>query len=313
MPLPPLVYHPDYVTPLPPGHRFPMPKFGLLADHLTRLGLAPHGFDAPRPVLRDDLLRVHQPEYVDAFMRGTLDRDAVRRIGLPWSRGLVSRTTRAVGGTLLTARLALAPGNPTGLACHTAGGTHHAHAGFGSGFCLFNDLAVAAATLLSEGAVDQVLILDLDVHQGDGTARIFADEPRVFTCSLHGARNFPARKAISDLYVPLPDGMTDDAYLRLLRGDDTMPGWRGVEWLLEQVEPDLVLYDAGVDVHIDDKLGRLALTDAGIFERDRHVLERCRAHGVPTACVIGGGYGPPPILARRHAILHHAAAEVAAT
>jgi acetoin utilization deacetylase AcuC-like enzyme len=210
--------------------------------------------------------------------------------------------------SLLTARLAIDPANTTRLACNTAGGTHHAHRDFGSGFCIFNDLAVTAAVLLQEGAVDQVLILDLDVHQGDGTARIFADEGRVFTCSLHCPSNFPARKAQSDLDVDVPEGVGDDAYLRLLN-DGNGRDFHGIDWLLEQTEPDLVLYDAGVDPHGDDRLGKLALTDDGLFERDSTVLRTCRAHGVPAACVIGGGYDRDhTALAKRHATLHRAAA-----
>ena len=299
----PLVFHPDYVTPLPEGHRFPMPKFGILRDLLVEEGVAEESqFVEPTPATREQLQRVHDADYIDAFYSGALDRDAVRRIGLPWSEGLVKRTVTAVGGTIRTVELALDPSG-AGLACNTAGGTHHAHRGFGSGFCIFNDLAVAAADGLARGLVQQVLILDLDVHQGDGTAAIFADEPRVFTCSVHCAKNFPARKVPSDLDVPLAPEVGDDEYLGLLR--DTLPR------LLEAVEPDLVLYDAGVDPHVEDKLGRLTLTDTGLYERDRFVIERCRSHGIPTACVIGGGYHDDHrVLAGRHATLHRAAAAV---
>ncbi|MEL7088230.1 MAG: histone deacetylase, partial [Planctomycetota bacterium] len=275
-------------------------KFGILRDLLLDEGVADRTqFVEPAKATRVQLERVHDADYLDAFVSGKLDRDAERRIGLPWSAGLVNRTITAVGGTIRTTELALAHG----LACNTAGGTHHAHRGFGSGFCIFNDLAVAAAEALHRGWVQQVLILDLDVHQGDGTAAIFADEPRVFTCSVHCEKNFPARKVPSDLDVPLAPGVGDDKYLRVLR--DTLPG------LLENIEPDMVLYDAGVDPHVDDKLGRLSLTDAGLFERDRYVLESCRADGIPTACVIGGGYhADHRTLASRHAILHRAATAV---
>ena len=297
----PLVYHPDYVTPLPEGHRFPMPKFGMIRDLLAAEVAAPSWFHRPTPATREQLERVHTPSYVEAFISGTLDRDAVRRIGLPWSEGLVGRSITAVGGTLMTAELAL--GSPAGIACNCAGGTHHAHPNFGSGFCIFNDLAVAAADLLARGRVHQVLIVDLDVHQGDGTAAIFADEPRVFTVSMHCGKNFPARKVDGDRDVALPVGTGDGAYLAALR--DELPR------LLDRVEPDLVLYDAGVDPHADDKLGRLALTDAGLAGRDRYVLEACRADRVPVACVIGGGYHDDlAVLARRHTILHRTAAGV---
>lgn len=295
-----LVYHPDYVTPLPVGHRFPMPKFGILRDLLVDEGVSTAAqFHVPIPATRAQLELVHAPAYVQLFISGSLDRDAVRRIGLPWSAGLVNRTVTAVGGTIRTVELAL----QHGLACNTAGGTHHAHREFGSGFCIFNDLAVAAAEMLHRGVVQQVLIIDLDVHQGDGTAAVFADEPRVFTWSVHCEKNFPSRKVPSDLDTPLPPEVGDDEYLAVL--ERTLPG------VLERVEPDLVLYDAGVDVHVDDKLGKLELTDAGIMARDRYVLQSCRAHGIPTACVIGGGYhADHAVLARRHSILHRAATAV---
>ncbi|BAM05139.1 histone deacetylase family protein [Phycisphaera mikurensis] len=290
------------MTPLPPGHRFPMPKFGHLHDHLAAVGLlGPGNLHRPEPAAVETLGRAHDPAYADAFLSGRLDRDALRTLGLPWSAGLAARTVTALGGTVLAARLALRHG----LAANLAGGTHHAHRGHGAGFCIFNDLAVAALTLLEEDAVDQVLIVDLDVHQGDGTARILRHEPRAFTLSVHCASNYPARKARSDLDVPLPDGLGDAGYLRVLGHGDEASGFRGLGWLLEQVEPDLVLYDAGVDVHADDKLGRLAMTDAGLRERDRAVLEACRGQGVPVACVIGGGYGDDRVaLAQRHGILH---------
>ena len=299
---PPFVYDDAYVTPLPPGHRFPMPKFGHLHDHLRAVGLLTDAnLHRPEPAGPGLLHRAHEPAYVEAFLGGRLGRDALRTLGLPWSEGLATRTVTALGGTVLAARLALRHG----LAANLAGGTHHAHRGHGAGFCIFNDLAVTALALLAEDLVDQVLILDLDVHQGDGTARILADEPRAFSCSVHCGSNYPARKADSDLDVPLPVGTGDAAYLAVLERGDPRSGFGGLGWLLEQVEPDLVLYDAGVDVHADDKLGRLALTDHGIRRRDRFVLDACRGHGVPVAAVIGGGYGDDRVaLARRHGILH---------
>ena len=277
-----------------------MPKFGLLRDLLVADGVASADqFHEPIKATREQLERVHAPAYVEAFIRGTLDAAAVRRIGLPWSEGLVNRSITAVGGTIRTAELAL----QHGLACNLAGGTHHAHASFGSGFCIFNDLAVTAADLLARGLVQQVLVVDLDVHQGDGTAAIFADEPRVFTFSMHCDKNFPARKVPGDRDVPLPVGLDDDGYLRAVRAE--LPP------LLERVEPDFVLYDAGVDPHIDDKLGRLSLTDDGLAARDRFVLETCRGDGVPVACVIGGGYlDDRARLARRHSIIHRVATEI---
>ncbi|MGB0768229.1 MAG: histone deacetylase [Phycisphaeraceae bacterium] len=296
----PLVYSPAYVTPLPDGHRFPMPKFGILRDLLIAQGVASEQqFYCPDIGSFDLIASVHDPAYVRAFFDGTIEHDAVRRIGLPWSEGLVERTRTAVAGTLLTCELAL----EHGLACNTAGGTHHAHRTFGSGFCIFNDLAVAAQTLLIRGQVERVLIVDLDVHHGDGTATIFRDEPRVYTFSMHCEKNFPAKKPPSDLDIPLDKGVGDDRYLDILH--------RNLPRLLDEVEPSLVIYDAGVDVHLDDRLGHLALTDQGLYDRDRYVIETCRSHRVPTACVIGGGYDADHNkLANRHATVHRAAAAV---
>ncbi|MFN3165875.1 MAG: histone deacetylase [Phycisphaeraceae bacterium] len=293
----PFVYSPDYVTPLPDGHRFPMPKFGILRDLLIERGVAQPGqFHRPRIASFELIASVHDPDYVRAFFDGTIERDAVRKIGLPWSEGLVTRTRTAVAGTLLTCELAL----EHGLACNTAGGTHHAHRQFGSGFCIFNDLAVAAKTLVDQGKADHVLVVDLDVHHGDGTATIFHDDPRVFTFSMHCAKNFPARKPPSDRDVALPPGIGDHEYLDTLQ--------QHLPELLERVEPDLVIYDAGVDVHKDDRLGHLELTDEGVSQRDRYVIEQCRSHAIPTACVIGGGYDADHTqLAWRHATVHRAA------
>lgn len=296
----PLVYHPDYVTPLPPGHRFPMPKFGMVYDILLSDGVAEPGWFYQPDIAPLDLLEcVHTPTYVAAFCEGTLDARAVRRIGLPWSEGLVRRTRTAVGGTVLTARLAMSHG----IACNTAGGTHHAFSGHGSGFCIFNDLAVAARTLQVDGVARRILIVDLDVHQGDGTAHIFADNPDVFTFSMHCERNFPFRKQRGDLDVLVDEGIGDDGYLAILE--------RHFPDLLAAFNPDLVLYDAGVDVHGDDRLGKLNMSDAGLWKRDEAVLGRCLANGFPVACVIGGGYDTDlKRLARRHTIVHRVAAEL---
>ncbi|WP_228040906.1 histone deacetylase [Nodosilinea sp. LEGE 07088] len=277
-----------------------MPKFRLLCDRLLRDGvITSDQIYQPGEPPQHWLEFVHHPAYVNAYRQGTLDAQAQRRIGLPWSTALVKRTCTAVGGTILTAKLAL----EHGLACNTAGGTHHAFPDHGSGFCIFNDLAIAARVLQQQGHVNRVLILDLDVHQGDGTAWIFRDDPNVFTFSMHCHDNFPARKQASDLDVPLALGMEDDAYLNCLA--------QYVPDLLAQVRPDLVLYDAGADPHRDDLLGKLALTNTGIYERDRYVLHCCAQAGYPVACVIGGGYGKSmPDLIFRHSLLHRAAAEV---
>ncbi len=271
----------QHVVTLPPGHRFPMGKYGRLRSELVARGLvaAADVHDAD-PVSRRDLERVHAPAYVDAVLTGAVDPRMQRAIGLPWSPALVARSLASVGGTLSAARAAL----QDGLAGNLAGGTHHAFRDRGAGFCVWNDLAVTAATLLDEHAVRRVLIIDVDVHQGDGTAAIFADDPRVFTLSLHGARNFPFRKQRSTLDVELPDGTGDDAYLAALA------------LALEQglaCHPDLVLVQAGVDPLRGDKLGRLALSHAGLRARDRSILALTHRLGLPTVLTLGGGYAEP--------------------
>jgi len=267
----------------------------LLADAVA----LPSQFHLPEPPLREWIELVHTSDYVRAYCEGTLDAKAQRRIGLPWSLALVNRTCIAVGGTILTVRLAL----EHGLACNTAGGTHHAFPHYGSGFCIFNDLAIATRVVQRLGLAHKILIVDLDVHQGDGTAFIFQGDPSVFTFSMHCEVNFPGIKQQSDLDVPLPVGMEDDAYLQTLAA--YLPD------LLSQVQPDLILYDAGVDPHQGDRLGKLALTDRGIFCREMQVLQTCISCGYPVACVIGGGYADDfNALVHRHSFLHRAASDV---
>ena len=296
----PLVYHPLYSAPLPSSHRFPMAKFKLLHQLLLGRNLVQdQQIHRPLSISRRDLESIHDRDYHRDFCRGTLSREAQRRIGLPATRPLVHRTWLAVGGTLLTARLAL----DAGLACHLAGGTHHAHPGFGSGFCIFNDCAVAAAVLLLQNVVQQVLIIDLDVHQGDGTAACFQAEPRVFTLSVHAQSNFPLSKVSSDLDIPLEDQTEDAAYLAAI--GDQLPH------LLDRLHPDLVLYNAGVDPHRDDRLGRLGLSDQGLLHRDRLVLDACLRRNIPVATVIGGGYDELAPLVERHALIFRAAVEQA--
>jgi acetoin utilization deacetylase AcuC-like enzyme len=296
----PIIYHQDYVAPLPVGHRFPMQKFRQLYELLLADNVAhSEQFHIPERPPQNLIELVHTPSYVQAYCEGTLDPKAQRRIGLPWSPALVNRTCVAVGGTILTAKLALSQG----LACNTAGGTHHAFPSYGSGFCIFNDIAIASRFLLKLGIVEKILIVDLDVHQGDGTAFIFQSDDSVFTFSMHCEVNFPGTKQTSDLDVPLPVGMEDDAYLQTLAHH--LPD------LLSQVKPDLVFYDAGVDPHIGDKLGKLALTDTGIFRREMQVLTTCVGAGYPVACVIGGGYADDiQSLVWRHSLLHRAASQV---
>jgi acetoin utilization deacetylase AcuC-like enzyme len=293
----PVVYHPNYVTPLPDQHRFPMPKFKLLHELLLKDGIITRESTHQPEIASHDILRlVHTADYVESFCNGTLDPKIQRRIGLPWSEGLIKRTCTAVGGTLLTVKLAL----EYGICCNTAGGTHHAFPDYGSGFCIFNDLAIASRYLLASGLVKKILIVDLDVHQGDGNGFIFADDDRVFTFSMHCEANFPYRKQKSDLDVPLPIGLDDDGYLQILASY--------LSDLLTQVKPDIVLYDAGVDTHVSDRLGKLCLTDTGIYRREMQVISTCLAYGYPLAAVIGGGYSTNlQELVYRHSLLHRAA------
>jgi acetoin utilization deacetylase AcuC-like enzyme len=299
MPLP-LIYHDDYSPAFPADHRFPMDKFRLLHDHLIDSGVTTDAqLIRPEICPVDILALAHDPAYIWRYMEGDLSREDQRRLGLPWSEDLARRTVRAVGGSLLTAEMAL----QHGLACHLAGGTHHAHYDYPAGFCIFNDLAVISHYLLQSGRVGRVLIFDCDVHQGDGTARILADTDDAITVSLHCEKNFPARKARSDWDIPLPMGMGDDAYLKVV--DDTL------NYLLPFYQPDLVLYDAGVDVHKDDALGYLQLTDDGVARRDEAVMRHCLGRNIPVMAVIGGGYSKDrQALARRHGILHHSAQRV---
>lgn len=298
MPLP-LIFHDDYSPPLPPGHRFPMEKFRLLRDHLVASGLTTdQALLRPEPCPRDLLVLAHDRIYVERYCTGDMSREELRRLGLPWSPQLAQRTVRAVGGSLLAADMALRHG----LACHLAGGTHHAHHDHASGFCIFNDLAVIALSLLESGRVGRVLIFDCDVHQGDGTARILEQVPDAVTVSLHCEKNFPVRKARSDWDIGLAPGLGDADYLKVV--DDTL------NYLLPLYQPDLMIYDAGVDVHRDDALGLLNLTDEGLAMRDGAVIEHCLGRDIPVVGVIGGGYDKDrALLARRHAQLHFSAAE----
>ena len=275
-----------------------MAKFARLAEVLIEEGLAPDGFHRPEPAAFETVAEAHDPAYVRSIFDADAPREVERRIGLPITPSVALRSRAACAGTLLAARLAL----QHGLACNTAGGSHHAATAHGAGFCTFNDVAVAAKNLLAEGAIRTALVVDLDVHQGDGTAEIFAGDARVFTFSIHAAKNFPARKVAGDRDVELPDGTEDDAYLAAL--EDVLPE------LLEDLRPDLVFYNAGVDPHRDDRLGRLSLSDDGLARRDRYVLEQCLSRGRPVTGVIGGGYDLDiDRLASRHATLHREAAQ----
>ena len=294
----PIVWDDKYSPEFPESHRFPMKKFRLLKDWVDLYVPATQLF-SPKPCPVDVLLETHDPGYVRGFQLGTLDPKVIREIGLPWSEGLRDRTILALGGTIRTCELA----KTHGLASHLAGGTHHAHRDRGSGFCIYNDLAVSSRYLINKGLASRVLVFDCDVHQGDGTASILAHDPNTFTCSIHAEKNFPARKFDSDLDVNCPDGMTDDDYLSLV--------FETLESVVASWRPDFVIYDAGSDVHVDDTLGRLSITTDGLYRRDYGVISRIRGMGIPCATVIGGGYDKDRArVAARHGVVISAAAAV---
>ncbi len=266
--------------PLPAGHSFPIDKYTLLRQRLERHAAAGAAleFIEPHAATDDELLRVHCRDYVGRVMAGTLSRDEIRRIGFPWSPHLVERSLRSTGAAVDAAAAAV----EDGVAASLAGGTHHAGSNWGEGYCVFNDVAVAAREMQARGAVRRVLVLDCDVHQGNGTAEIFAADETVFTMSIHGARNFPLRKQPGSLDVPLEDGTGDEEYLERLE--------EAVAESFARAGADLVLYIAGADPYEGDRLGRLRLTKPGLLARDRLVFDAARQAGVPTAIVCGGGY-----------------------
>jgi acetoin utilization deacetylase AcuC-like enzyme len=283
------VFHADRVqVSLPTGHRFPMEKYGLLFRRLTT-ELPGLELIESTPATDGELALAHTPMYIDSVSQGLLSAAQQREIGFPWSEAMALRARRSVGATIGAARAAL----QEGVAANLAGGTHHAYADKGSGYCVFNDVAVTSRLMQAEWhrsrrnvGMLRIAVIDLDVHQGNGTASIFRDDPSVFTLSMHGARNFPFRKEASDLDVELPDGCTDEPYLEALDGAlDEL-------WMRhERALPGLVFYLAGADPHEGDRLGRLKLTAAGLAERDRRVLEAARVRGIPLAMSMAGGYG----------------------
>jgi acetoin utilization deacetylase AcuC-like enzyme len=285
----PLVHHLDYTVRQEGGAVFPWDKYGLVMAAL-REGASPPT-EYPAPIMpRRWLEAVHDPLYVEQVLTANVPKDKARRIGFPMTEALSRRAQRTSGGTWAAARLAL----KAGYAANSAGGSHHALHDTGAGYCVFNDLAVTANRLLEEGNVARILIVDLDVHQGDGTAALLAGRSDIMTFSMHGESNFPARKARSTLDIGLPDGTGDDAYLDLL--DHHLPR------LIDDSNPDIILYQAGVDPHVDDRLGRLSLTDEGLCARDSLVASLARSRGIPLASVLGGGYGTDQsAVARRHA------------
>jgi acetoin utilization deacetylase AcuC-like enzyme len=275
-----IYYHDQFVLPLPAGHRFPMDKYWRLRQAIMAADLQPPPELLTPPAATDEeLARAHAPEYVRRVVAGHLTPGELRRLGFPWSPQLVERSRRSVGSTIAACRAALVEG----VAVNLAGGTHHAGPDFGEGYCVFNDAAVAARAMQAEGRVQRLVILDCDVHQGNGTALIFRDDPTVFTFSIHGANNFPFQKADSDLDIALADDADDATYLDALE--------KGVVEAITAARAHLAIYLAGADPYADDRLGRLAVTKRGLAERDRLVLTHCRAASLPVAVVMAGGYG----------------------
>ena len=269
----------DYILSLPSTHRFPMQKYELIpAQLLYEQSYDDENLFIPETMDVSVIRRVHDDDYVDRVLKGELNHKEVRRIGFPWSHEIVERELHITYGSIQSAMYAL----KNGISFNVAGGTHHAFPGHGEGFCIFNDIAVVAKYLLDKQLIQQILILDLDVHQGNGTAFIFQNNSSVFTFSVHGDRNYPLRKQKSDLDIPMDDGITDRAYLHVL--EDSLPQ------LIEQVKPDLVLYQAGVDALNEDKLGKLSLSVQGLKNRDKFVFQTLQNYGIPVAVSMGGGY-----------------------
>lgn len=276
-----IAYDPIYAHPLPEGHRFPMLKYELIPEQLLHEGsITPAQIFAPQPCEEDIILLTHDAGYWHDLQQLALTPSHIRRIGFPLSAQLVQREIIIAQGTIDCALLAM----KHGVALNVAGGTHHAFANRGEGFCLLNDMAIAANYLLHHQLAKQILIVDLDVHQGNGTASIFAQEPRVFTFSMHGGHNYPFVKEQSDLDVPLPDGISDEAYLDLLQ--------QHLQELLHSVKPDFIFYLSGVDVLATDKFGKLKVSMAGCQQRDAIVLQACKRLSIPCCIAMGGGYSP---------------------
>jgi acetoin utilization deacetylase AcuC-like enzyme len=274
-------YTDHFVLPLPPEHRFPMQKYALLRQRAVSSGLfGPDNLAAPAATTDAEITRVHTPDYLHRVQHGRLTAQEIRRIGFPWSPEMVERSRRSSGATIAACRAALVDG----FAANLAGGTHHAFADAGQGFCVFNDSAIAARAMQAEGRVRRVIIIDCDVHQGNGTAAILADDPTIFTFSIHGAKNFPFHKERSDLDIELEDGTGDEAYLEALQ--------QGLRQSLHRARADLAIYLAGADPYVGDRLGRLALSKAGLAQRDHLVFDLCQSAGLPVAISMAGGYAP---------------------
>lgn len=274
-----LYYYDHHLLPLPSTHRFPAQKYTLLRERIIAEALVAADRLIPAPAATtSQILRAHTAEYVDKVENGRLSADEIRRIGIPWSIEMVNRVKYMVGGTIAACRTALRDG----IAANLGGGTHHACSDHGEGYCVYNDVVIAARVMQAEGRVRRVLVVDCDVHQGNGTAEITVDDPTIFTFSIHGEKNFPFRKIPGNLDIALPDGTGDATYLQVLTA--------GLEQSLAQAQPDLVIYLAGADPHEDDKLGRLNLSTEGLAKRDKVVFALCQQTNLPVAVTLAGGY-----------------------
>lgn len=295
-----IAYHPIYQLPLPEGHRFPMEKYDLLPKQLLYEGTCEkEDFFAPEKIPNAIIESVHDSKYLDRLLNLALDAKEVRKIGFPLSQQLIDREIIIAGGTVEGAKRALTDG----IAMNIAGGTHHAFSAWGEAFCLLNDQAIAAQYLIDQQLVNRVLIVDLDVHQGNGTAEIFKNNPAVFTFSMHGAKNYPFHKEESDYDLAMEDGTNDTTYLNTLKS--------ALPHLLEKVKPDFIFYLCGVDVVATDKLGRLGMSIAGCKARDAFVLESCKSLDIPVQCSMGGGYSKDiKIILEAHANTFRIAKEI---
>lgn len=276
-----IAYSPIYKYPLPEKHRFPMLKYELIPEQLLYEGTVTNDhFFHPEPLSDAQILLTHTVEFLDKLKNQSLSTKEIRAIGFPMTPLLIQRGRHIANGTLLCAKYAM----QYGVSMNIAGGTHHSFADHGEGFCIYNDIAISAHNLLNDKLVSKVLVVDLDVHQGNGTAKIFENDDRVFTWSVHGERNYPTRKEVSDLDIELPDKTEDREYLKVIR--NTLPK------LLQEVQPDIIFYLSGVDILESDKLGRLSVSISGCKERDRIVLDACKLNNIPVAISMGGGYSP---------------------
>ena len=295
-----IIYHPDYDIPVPPKHRFVGTKFSDLFFYLqSQTYFSKCKVTQPQKATKEKLLRAHSLNYINKIYEENLSDNELRKINLPWSRQLQHRSFLAIEGTYQAAKLAL----NYGIACHVGGGTHHAHHEYGFGFCIFNDLAYTALNLIEEGYTKSVLILDADVHQGDGTIDICQNHPSIYTCSIHSESNFPFKKKQGWLDISIPAGSNDDYYLSQIS--------QTLKEIDSRISPDIVLYDAGIDIFKEDGLGNLNISQKGIIQRDRIILEYFKNKRIPVTTVIGWGYSVDPYeLASRHSIIFEIALEM---